>query len=160
MSLLLTYVLLSIFALYHMHFRHYSLCILISKYHTKSLFNAHQNLFWPRSSMELSPEFHGTFWQHLNNTCGSIEFHGTLATKPQVPWNSMEFCPDPKCRGIFWIFSLPANTMEFQGIPWNLINLFFYKKYISEYCCWYLIDDYMLFGSNRTETQHIALIVI
>ena len=50
-----------------------------------------------QSSMEL-------FEQHLNNTCGSMEFHGTWATKPQVPWNSMDFFPDPKFLGIPWNF--------------------------------------------------------
>ena len=51
---------------------HYTICIsgithYVSKYHSKSLFNANWNLFLSKSSME----------QHLNNTCGSMEFHGT-----------------------------------------------------------------------------------
>ena len=98
------------------------------------------------------------FEQHLNNIRGSMEFHGTWATKPQVPWNSMEFCPDPKFHGIPWNFChtpefhrIPWNSMEllifpqkssmefygipwnffkFYGIPWNLIN-FTFKKIIS-----------------------------
>ena len=52
-----------------------------------------------QSSMEL-------FEQHLNNTCGSMEFHG--------------ICPDPKFHGIPWNF---FHTPEFQGIPWNSMEL-------------------------------------
>ena len=59
-----------------------------------------------QSSMEL-------FEQHLNNTCGSMEFHGILS-RTKVPWNSME---------LFW------SSVEFHGIPWNLIN-FIFKKII------------------------------
>ena len=32
------------------------------------------------------------------------------------------------------------------------------KKHNSEYCFWYLADDYMLFGQIRPEILHIALI--
>ena len=121
-----------------MHLRHYSLRIKIS---LKSLFNAHWNLFRSKSSMELSQEFHGTFWttfeQHLwfhgipwnlsNKTSSSKQFNGILS-RPKVPWNSMEFCPDPK----------------FHGIPWNLIN-FVFKKIIflnSVFRIWLMIRCY------------------
>ena len=86
-----------------MHFRHYSLRNKIS---SKISFQCSLILIWSKSSMELSPEFHGTFWttyeQHL-------WFRG-------IPWNSMEFCPDPKFHGIPWNF---FHTPEFHGIPWN-----------------------------------------
>ena len=68
--------------MFYYQYLHYTIYIsgithYVSKYHSKSLFNAHCNLFWSKSSRELSPEFHGTFEQHLNNTCGSMEFRGT-----------------------------------------------------------------------------------
>ena len=103
--------------------------------------------FWSKSSMELSPEFHGTFWTTFEQ---HLWFHG-------IPWNSMEFSPDPKFHGIPWNFfhtpefhgiprnsmellispkKVPWNSMEFHGtffevpwIPWNLIN-FIFKKII------------------------------
>ena len=63
----------------------------------------------------------------MNNTCGSMEFHGIWATKPQVPWNSMEFCPDPKFHGITWnFFSILPSSMELHGISCNF--LIFPKK--------------------------------
>ena len=129
---------------------HYTICIsgithYVSKYHSESLFNAHWNLFWSKSSMELSPEFHGTFWttfeQHpwfhgipwnlSNKTSSSMEFHGNLS-RSEVPWNSMELFP------YSWV---PWNSMEllnftkkgfmefhgtflkFHGIPWNSLEL-------------------------------------
>ena len=105
-----------------------------------------------QSSMEL-------FEQHLINTRGSMEFHGIWATKPQVPWNSMEFCPDPKFHGIpSNSFHTPWNSMElsilpkkfhenpwnFFEVPWNSMELdqfHILKNHISRYCFWYLIDD-------------------
>ena len=45
-----------------------------------------------------------------------------------------------KFNETFW------SSMEFHGIPWNSINLIFKKKHISQFCWWYLTDDYMLFG--------------
>ena len=159
--------------MFYYQYLHYTICIsgnthYVSKYHSKSVFNAHWNLFWSKSSMEL-------FQQHLNNTCGSMEFYGTSAAKPQVPWNSMEFHGILSRFKVPWNFMelfpysrVPWNSMEFHGtfsfpqkcsmvfhgipwnflvapwnheIPWNLINLIFKKNHISEYCCWYLIDD-------------------
>ena len=53
--------------------------------------------------------FHGTFsrvpWNFLNN----------IWTTPVVPWNSMEFFPDPKFHGIPWNFSILPSSMEFHG---------------------------------------------
>ena len=99
-SLSPTEVLLLIFALYHMQFRHYSLRIKIS---FKISFQCSLKLI-------LIKKFHGTFsrvpWDFLNN----------IWTTPVVPWNSMEFCPDPKFHGIPWNF---IHTPEFHGIPWN-----------------------------------------
>ena len=101
-----------------------------------------------QSSMEL-------FEQHLNNTRGSMEFHGTLATKPKVPWNSMEFHGISSRSIVPWnsmeLLNFPPkvpwnsmelfwSSMEFHGIPWNLINFIFKKNHISKYCFGYLID--------------------
>ena len=80
------------------------------------------------------------FEQHLNNTCGSMEFHGTWATKPQhgIPWN---FFHTPEFHGIPWnsieLLIPPPKKKKFHGIPWkffwripwNLIN-FIFKKII------------------------------
>ena len=147
-SLSPTYVLLSIFALYLIcisGITHY-----VTKYHSKSLFNAHWNLFGQKvpwnflqSSMEL-------FEQHLNNTCGSMEFHGILS-RSKVPWNSMELFPYSQVPWnsmelLIFPKKVPWNSMELflkfhHGIPWNLINFIFKKNHISKYCFWYLIDD-------------------
>ena len=159
-----------------MHFRHYSLRVEIS---FRSLFDAHWNLFWSKSSMELSPEFHWTFWttfeQHLlvheipwnlsNKTSSSMEFHWILS-RSKVPWNSMELFQYSRVLWNSMEFHGTSNfqktssmefhgtflsSLEFHGTPWNLINLIFKNKHISKYCCWYFIDDYMLFGWNLTE---------
>ena len=111
--------------MFHYKYLHYTICIsgntnYVSKYHSEYIFNAHWNLFWlksSKSSMELSPEFHGTFWttfeQHLwfhgipwnlrNKTSSSMEFHGILS-KSKVPWNSTELFPYSR---------VPWNSMEF-----------------------------------------------
>ena len=117
-SLSPTYVLLSIFALYLIcisNINHY-----VTKYHSKSLFNAHWNF--------LVKKFHGTFskvpWNFLNNIWttsvvpwNSMEFHGILS-RSKVPWNSMELFPHSR---------VPWNSMElflkFHGIPWNSMEL-------------------------------------
>ena len=106
---------------------HYTICIssiihYVSRYHSNSLFNAHWNLFWSKSSMELSPECHGMFWttfeQHLwfhgipwnlsNKTSSSMEFHGILS-RSKVPWISMELFP-------------------YSRVPWNSMELFVFTK--------------------------------
>ena len=75
----------------------------VSKYHSKSLFDVHWNLFWSKSYTELSSEFHGTFrptfeqhlwfhgiaWNLSNISSSSMDFHGILS-RSKVPWNSME----------------------------------------------------------------------
>ena len=116
---------------------HYTLCIsgithYVSKYHSKSLFNAHWNVFWSKSSMELSPEVRGTLWTTFEQY---LWFHGipwnlSNATRPQVPWNSMEFCQDPKFRGIPWNF---FHNPEFHGIPWNFGTFNFPEKSSMEF---------------------------
>ena len=53
--------------------------------------------------------------------------------------------------------------MELFLVPWNSMEpdkFDVLENHISEHCCWYLIDNYMLFGLNLTETLHIALISI
>ena len=78
-----------------------------------------------QSSMEL-------FEQHLNNTCGSMEFHGILS-RSNVPWNSMEFFPYSRVpwnsMEFHGTFNFPQkSSMEFHWIPWNSINFIFKKK--------------------------------
>ena len=132
MSLSATYVWLLIFALYHVHFRHYSLRIKISfiisfQCSLELILNIWTTLVVSWNSMELKHQnlkFHGIPWNFVQIQ-SSMEFHGTFSTLPssmefngtfnfpqKVPWNSME---------LFW------NSMEFHGIPWNLINLIFKK---------------------------------
>ena len=47
-----------------------------------------------------------------------------------------------------------------QKIPWNSMELD--KFDISKYCCWYLIDDYMLFGlkTHRNATYCIDFNIV
>ena len=93
-------VLLLIFALYHMHLRHYSLSIKIS---FKIPFQCSLKLI-------LIKKFHGTFsrvpWNFLNN----------IWTTPMVPWNSMELeQQNLKFHGIPWNFVQIQISMEFHG---------------------------------------------
>ena len=144
-----------------MHFPHYSLRIKIS--FTISFQCSLKLLILIKSSMGLSSEFHGTFWktfeQHLWfhgipwNLSNKTSSYGILS-RSKDPWNSMELFPYSR---VPWysmeLFispkKFPWNSMEFHGtflkfheIPWNWINLIFYKKnHISKYCCWRLIDD-------------------
>ena len=53
-----------------------------------------------QSSMEL-------FEQHLNKTCGSMEFHG-------IPWNFLQIQSSMEFHGTF---SILPSSMEFHGIP-------------------------------------------
>ena len=111
---------LSFVSLFHQLMLHYTTCISgVIHYVSKYLSNAHWNLFWSKSSMELSPEFHGTFWtifeQQMwfhgipwnlsNKTSNFMEFHGILS-RSKVPWNSMELFPYSR---------VPWHSMEFQG---------------------------------------------
>ena len=106
-SLFHQHVLLLIFALYHMHFRHYSLRI---KIWFKISFQCSLKLI-------LITKFHGTFsrvpWKFFNN----------IWTTHVVPWNSMQFKPQT-----------PPSSIEFHGIlsrskvPWNYIELFLYSR--------------------------------
>ena len=98
---------INIYIIPYMHFRHYSLRNKIS--FTIS-FQCSLKFIWSKSSMELPPEFHGTFWTTFEQ---HLWLHG-------IPWNSMEFCPDPKFHGIPWNF---FHTPEFLGIPWNSMEL-------------------------------------
>ena len=139
-SLSPTYVLFSIFALYDMHFRHYSLririsfkisfqcslkLILIKKFHG-SYSRVPWNNIWtipvvPWNSMELKQQnlkFHGIPWNYVQIQ-SSMEFQGTFSILP----SSMEF------HGTF-IFRKKVlwNSMKFlkfQWIPWKFINLIF-----------------------------------
>ena len=60
----------------------------------------------------------------------NLKFHGIPwnFVQIQIPWNSMELFP-------------------YSRVPWNSMELdkFDIQKNISKYC-WYLIDDYILFG--------------
>ena len=149
MSLSPAYALFSIFALYHMHFRHSSLSVKISF----KIFSQ-----WSLKLI-LIKKFHGLIsWVPRNflNICGSMDFHGTLATKPQVSWNSMELCPDPYDSRELFPYSrtlelffpikleLHGTFWRFHGIPWNLINLIL-KKYIYKnlIVIWLMIICYL-----------------
>ena len=115
--------------------------------------------------MELSPEFHGTFWTTFEQ---HLWYHG-------IPWNSMEFCPDPKFHGIPWnffhtsmefhgIFNFPPKTsmefhgtfLKFHGIPPNLIN-FIFKKIIFlniVFGIWLMIRCYLAKISQKHYILH------
>ena len=155
----------------YMHFQHYSLRNKIS---FKISFQCSLKLFGQKvpwnflqSSMEL-------FEQHLNNICGSMEFHGILS-RSKVPWNSMELFPHsrvpwnsmefhgtfnfpPKSsmefHGIPWNFFW--SSMEFHGIPWNLIN-FIFKKIIFlniVFGIWLMIRCYLAKISQKRYKLH------
>ena len=152
----------------YMHFRHYSIRNKIS---FKISFQCSMKLIWSKSSMELSPELHRTFWTTFEQ---HLWFHG-------IPWNSMEFCPDPKFHGIPWTFfhtpefhgipwsfqfppkkfhGIPWNSMElflkFHGIPWNLIN-FIFKKIIFlniVFGIWLMIRCYLAKISQKRYILH------
>ena len=122
--------------------------------------------------MELSPQFHGTFWtsfeQHLwshgipwnlsNKTSSSMEFHGTFSYS-RVPWNSMELLIFPQ--------KVPWNSMEFHGtffwssmevygIQWNLLN-FIFKKIIFlniVFGIWLMIRCYLARISQKRYILH------
>ena len=166
---------------------HYTICIsgithYVSKYHSKSLFNAHWNLFWSKCSMELSLEFHGTFWttfeQHLwfhgipwnlsNKTSSSMEFHG-------IPWNFDHIQSSMEFHGTISILPssmefhvIPRNfkfskksSMEFDGIPWNLIN-FIFKKIIFlniVFVIWLMINVIWL-ETHRSATYCIVFNIV
>ena len=121
------YIFASLFhqLMFYYWYLHYTICIsgityYVLKYHSKSLFNANWNLFWSKIFIELSPEFHGTFWTTFEQ---HLWFH-------RIPWNSMEFCPDPKLHGIPWNF---FHTPEFYGIPWNSMELFWSSMEFHEF---------------------------
>ena len=87
----------------------------------------------PWNFLQISMEL---FEQHLNNTCGSMEFHG-------IPWNfvqiqsSMEFHGTlsilPSSMEFHGTFNFPQKSsmefhrtfLKFHGIPLNLINFIF-----------------------------------
>ena len=142
--------------------------------HSKSLFIAHWNLFWSKSSMEFSPEFHGTFWTTFEHhpwfhgipwnlsskASSSMEFHENLS-RSKVPWNSTELFP---CSRVPWnsmkllIFpkKVPWTFFKFHGIPWSLINLIF-KKIISPNIVvgiWLMIRCYLAKISQKRYILH------
>ena len=63
------------------------------------------------------------FEQHLNNTCGSMEFHG-------IPWNVVQIQSSMEFYGIFPYTRVPWNSIEFHDplnfpkkIPWNFFEV-------------------------------------
>ena len=102
----------------------------------------------PWNILQSSMEF---FEQHLNNTHGSMEFHGTWATKPQVPWNSMEFHGILSRSKVPWnsmellpYSRVPSNSMEFNGtfnfppkkfhgIPWNFFEVLWNSMELDQF---------------------------
>ena len=129
--------------MFYYQYLHHTICIsgiirYLLKYNSKYLFNARWNLFWSKSSMELFPEFRGTFWttleQHLwfhgipwnlsNKTSSSMEFHG-------IPWSFVQIQSSMEFHGAFSILPIsiefhgtfyipPKSSMEFHRIPWNI----------------------------------------
>ena len=161
----------------YMHFQHYSLSNKIS---FKISFQCSLKLFGQKvpwnflqSSMEL-------FEQHLNNICGSMEFHG-------IPWNFVQIQSSMEFHGTFstlpssmefhGTFSFPQkssmefhgipwnffwSSMEFHGIPWNLIN-FIFKKIIFlniVFGIWLMIRCYLAKISQKRYKLHCFNIVI
>ena len=131
--------------------------------------------------MELSPEFHGTFWttfeQHpwfhgipwnlSNKTSSSMEFHGILS-RCKVPWNSMELFPYSRVPSnsmeFHGTFNFPQKSsvefhgtfLKFYGIPWNLN--FIFKKIIFlniVYGIWLMIRCYLAKISQKLEQQNL-----
>ena len=127
----------------YMHFQHYSLRNKIS---FKISFQCSLKLFGQKipwnflqSSMEL-------FEQHLNNICGSMEFHG-------IPWNFVQIQSSMEFHGTF---STLPSSMEFHGIPWNLIN-FIFKKIIFlniVFGIWLMIRCYLAKISQKRYKLH------
>ena len=155
----------------YMHFQHYSLSNKIS---FKISFQCSLKLFGQKvpwnflqSSMEL-------FEQHLNNICGSMEFHG-------IPWNFVQIQSSMEFHGTFstlpssmefhGTFSFPPkssmefhgipwnffwSSKEFHGIPWNLIN-FIFKKIIFlniVFGIWLMIRCYLAKISQKRYKLH------
>ena len=132
----------------------------ISRYFPKSLFKAHQNIFWSNFFIELLPELHGTIrrnYEHLLRfQCNSVEpgqhklnFHEISVNYIQiqgwmeyhflysrVPWNTTGLLIFPKV--------VPSNSMEpFQRYmefheTWSKLDML--KNHISKYCLWYLTN--------------------
>ena len=104
------------------------------------------------------------FEQHLNNTCGSMEFHGILS-RFKVPWNSMELFPYSRVPWnsmelLIFPKKVPWNSMELflecHGIPWNLIN-FIFKKIIFlniVFGIWLMIRCYLAKISQKHYILH------
>ena len=102
--------LMPMFAKCHRKFWYYSLRI---KCKSKSPFKSHWNSFLSKSSMELPPEFHGTFL----NICGSMELE---QHKLKFHGNSIDFFSDPKFQGIPGNLFYNQSSMELHGIAaWN-----------------------------------------
>ena len=104
------------------------------------------------------------FEQHLTNSCGSMEFHG-IFSRSKVPWNSMELFPYSRVpwnsmellifpKKVPWNFFW--SSMEFHGIPWNLIN-FIFKKIIFLniiFSIWLMIRCYLSKISQKRYKLH------
>ena len=133
----------------HHQYLHYTIYIsgithYVSKYHSKSLFNAHWNYFDQKVACKFLQSSMKHFKQFLNNTRGSMEFHGTkmqqsikfhgipliFLSRSKVPWNCLEHFPysrvpwnSMKFQGTF---DCPEkSSLEFCGIPWSLKNFIF-----------------------------------
>ena len=85
-----------------------------------------QNGAWNflQSAMEL-------FEQHLNNTYDAMEFHGTSASKPEVPWIPWNFVQIQSSIEFYGTSNFPNKSsmefhrtfLKFHGIPWNSMEL-------------------------------------
>ena len=115
----------------YMHFQHYSLRNKIS---FKISFQCSLKLFGQKVPWNFLQSPMELFEQHLNNICGSMEFHGILS-RSKVPWNSMELFPHSRVPWnsmelLIFPQKVPWNSMEFHGtflkfhgIPWNSMEL-------------------------------------
>ena len=89
-----------------------------------------------------------------------MEFHGILS-RSKVPWNSMELFPHSRVpwnsMEFHGTFSFPQkSSMEFHGIPWNLIN-FIFKKIIFlniVFGIWLMIRCYLAKISQKRYKLH------
>ena len=136
--------------MFYYQYLHYTICISGITHCIKISFKIS---FQCSLKLILIKRFHGTFfrvpWNILNNIwttpvvpCNSMElkqqnlkFHGILS-RSKVPWNSMELFPYSR---------VPWNSMELLIFP-KRSSMEFHGTWWIWYCCWYLIDDYMLFG--------------
>ena len=79
-----------------------------------------------------SMEFHGTLWNSMDSPWSSMELHGHSMELHGTPWNSMDTpWNSMELHGTPWTLhghsmEFPWSSMEFHGTPWNSIELEFH----------------------------------